>query len=245
MKDIIYKVSKLLDLYKQGVLGGEFMPEDSNPGLDKSENLNLLYFTLPMALNYQRNSYKLWESVLATFNDKTTNDIFNPSSVVNMDDELLKQKLIKYKIALQPNKQPVIWKTLCKTINDNFDGDLRNLFIKNNSDVAKIKRYVLENKKCFPYLSGSKILNYWLYVVGNYTSINLINRQAITIAPDTHVLKASLKLGVICEEELAKVNIRDIVSERWQDILKDTNLLPIDLHTPFWLWSRGGFKIKI
>lgn len=43
------------------------MPEDSNPNFSSDEiEMRLAYFTLPMALNYQRDSYKLWESVLKT-----------------------------------------------------------------------------------------------------------------------------------------------------------------------------------
>ena len=63
-EEIIEKVNKLVDAYKQGLLGGEQMPEDENPGLEKSSTQNYMYFTLPMALNYQRNSYVLWECVM-------------------------------------------------------------------------------------------------------------------------------------------------------------------------------------
>ncbi len=35
------------------------MPEDSNPGNFANAEERLVYFTLPMALNYQRNSYSL------------------------------------------------------------------------------------------------------------------------------------------------------------------------------------------
>ena len=242
---IINRINNLIELYKKGELGGEIMPEDANPNLDKASSENLLYFTLPMALNYQRNSYKLWESALATWNDDETRLVFSPKAVLLMSDNELKQKLIKYKLALQPNKQPIIWKTLCQTIVENFNGDLKNLFIQNTGNIAKIKEYILSNKKKFPYLSGSKIVNYWLYVVSTYTNIHLTNRDSITIAPDTHVLQASVKLGILDETELTKSNIRDIVSQRWSKILEGTELLPIDLHTPFWLWSRSGFKIEI
>ena len=61
---MIDKVYKLKELYDKGLLGGELLPEDNNPNLDKSSLENIIYFTLPMALNYQRNSYTLWESVL-------------------------------------------------------------------------------------------------------------------------------------------------------------------------------------
>lgn len=48
------------------------MPEDANPNFEKDSLENYLYFTLPMALNYQRNSYTLWESTLKTYNDEET-----------------------------------------------------------------------------------------------------------------------------------------------------------------------------
>lgn len=118
----INKVYALLEAYKSGKLGGEKMPEDENPGLDKSSKENYLYFTLPMALNYQRNSYKLWECANKTYQDATTTDIFDTRAVVNMDEQQLREKLLAYKVALQPNKQPIIWKTLCETIENDFAG---------------------------------------------------------------------------------------------------------------------------
>ena len=51
-KAILDKVKKLIKMHRNGELGGEVMPEDVNPGLEKSSLENYLYFTLPMALNY-------------------------------------------------------------------------------------------------------------------------------------------------------------------------------------------------
>ena len=53
--DILKKVEELLQLYHNGALGGEVMPEDANPGLGRETSENYSYFTLPMALNYKRN----------------------------------------------------------------------------------------------------------------------------------------------------------------------------------------------
>ena len=245
MDILIAKVNKLISLWRQGLLGGERMPEDSNPNLTKDSEENYLYFTLPMALNYQRNSYKLWEAALQTYTDKECKDVFNPIKVVKMSDDQLRTKLVKYKVALQPNKQPIIWKTLCQTFVNNFGGRIKNLFAQNDYDIKKIKDYIIANKKSFPYLSGVKILNYWLYVMSQYTDAKFTNRQEISVAPDTHVLQASVKLGIISQDDLKKSNVREIVSEKWKNILAGTGIEPIDIHTPFWLWSRNGFKVEI
>ncbi len=245
MNNLIEKVKKLLAFYKNGELGGEKMPEDSNPKLPKNSEENFLYFTLPMALNYQRNSYVLWQSALQTFLDADCQSVFCPQKVLQMSEQQLRDKLTKFKLAIQPNKQPVIWRTLCQTLVSHFDGSVKALFAQNGYNILSIKNYITQNKKQFPYLSGTKILNYWLYVMTQYTSEKFFNRQEISVAPDTHVLQASVKLGIINQEDLSKSNIREIVSEKWKRLLAGTNIQPIDIHTPLWLWSRSGFKANI
>ena len=108
--EILEKVNKLVIAYKQGVLGGEKMPEDENPYLAIDSKQNYMYFTLPMALNYQRNSYVLWECANRMYTDEEAKKVFDSKEVCLMSEELLKEYLVKYKVALQPNKQPLIWK---------------------------------------------------------------------------------------------------------------------------------------
>lgn len=242
-KEILKKVDCLYKMYQEGKLGGEIMPEDENPGLEKSSLENYLYFTLPMALNYQRNSYTLWESANKTYQDKETNFVFSPQEVLKRPVEEVQDALTKYKVALQKNKQTEIWIRLCKTFVELFDGDIRNLFIELDRDVDRIRNFIQkENKKRFPYLSGTKICNYWLYVIAQYTTQKYKNIENLTVAPDTHVVKSTHRLGLITEEELASANVQEIVIRRWNEFLEYTKYKPIDIHTPLWLWSRNGFK---
>lgn len=241
-KAILENVQKLLKMYKEGKLGGEVMPEDANPHLPLDSNENYLYYTLPMALNYQRNSYTLWEGALKTYQDEETRFVFNPKEVIKRSFAEVQSALVKYKVALQKQKQTEIWITLCNTIINLLDGDIRNLFIYNDNDVNKIRDYVQKtHKKEFPYLSGTKICNYYLYVIYQYTERRYSNIECLTVAPDTHVCKATHRLGLITDKELESSNVQLIVIERWQELLKDTSYKPIDVHTPLWLWSRGGF----
>lgn len=241
--EILKNVDKLVNMYKNGLLGGEVMPEDSNPHLSRDAIENYNYYTLPMALNYQRNSYKLWESANQTWNDKETNFVFDTKLVGKATFEQLQKALVKYRVALQPNKQTEIWMRLSNTINELFDGDIRKIFKINDYDVNKIRYYIQkENKNRFAYLSGNKICNYWLYVLYQYTNIKFRNIEELTVALDTHVVKASYRLGAITEEELNSNKVQLIVIERWNEILKETEYNPIDIHTPMWLWSRNGFK---
>ncbi len=243
MEEILNNIDKLINMYKNGELGGEIMPEDANPNLKNDTLENYLYFTLPMALNYQRNSYTLWECALKTYNDNETQFVFNPKLCLEKSFEEVQYALTKYKLALQKQKQTEIWISLCNTFIELFDGDIRKLFNILDNDVNKIRNFIQkENKKKFPYLSGIKICNYWLYVIYQYTDRKYKNIDCLTVAPDTHVCKATYKLGLITVTEFNSSNVQSIVIERWKEILKDTQYNPIDVHTPLWLWSRNGFK---
>lgn len=241
-KKILEKVDCLYNFYQEGKLGGERMPEDANPNLPKESLENYLYFTLPMALNYQRNSYSLWESTLKTYQDKETRFVFSPKIVLESSFEEVQKALVKYKVALQKEKQTEIWIHLCKTFVELYDGDIRMLFDQFENDVNEIRNFIqIENKKKFPYLSGTKICNYWLYVIWQYTDRDYKNLEALNVAPDTHVVKSSCRLGLITEEEMERSDVQLLVIERWNQLLKGTKYRPIDIHTALWLWSRNGF----
>ncbi len=238
--EALNNVRKLYKMWKAGLLGGEFMPEDSNPHLQRNSEENLLYLTLPMALNYQRNSYKLWEGALASFNDAATRFIFSPNDVLCCNTEELRAALTKYKVAIQPNKHTEIWIRLCTTIVNELGGELSNLFERCDYTVTKILQEIqLKHKKNYPYLSGNKIANYWLYVLTQYADLPLRDRENISVAPDTHVIQSSYKLGLI--HDMNATNVQREVAEAWRETLRGSEFAPIDIHTPMWLWSRGGF----
>ena len=209
---MIERVYALIEAFRAGELGGGKMPEDENPGLASGSVENYMYFTLPMALNYQRNSYTLWACANKMYAEHP--EVFDCHAVCAMDDGELRDILVKYKVALQPNKQPVIWKTLCQIVESLLEGDIRNLFWWNDCSVIKIKAFISAHKKEFPYLGGEKICNYWLYVMEQYTDIHFIDRENISVAPDTHVLQASVRLGLISEQEAAGANARQITAQR-------------------------------
>ncbi len=242
-KEKLEKIEKLYNAYKEGKLGGEFMPEDENPGFPKDSMENYLYFTLPMALNYQRNSYTLWEAANKTYKDEETRFVFSPKDVLNSTFEDVQKALIKYRVALQKDKQTQIWIKLCDTIENLLDGDIRNLFTICDNDVNKIRNYMqIEHKKDFPYLSGNKLCNYWMYVIYQYTDKKYLNKEALTIAPDIHVMRSSVKLNVITQKDFESSNAQLICIDNWNKILNGTKFAPIDIHTPLWLWGRSGFK---
>ena len=71
------------------------------------------------------------------------------------------------------------------------------------------------------------------------------NIEKLTVAPDTQVIKATHRLGLIDDNELNRSDIQEIAINRWNELVKNTKYKPIDIHTPLWLWSRNGFRTLI
>ena len=233
---LLSQVRQLIAAHQAGTLGGVAMPEDVHPDLPRDSKELLHYFTLGMALNYQRDSYALWRACTAGFEDNDTRWVFDPAQVMTRNSDDLRIALVQHRIALQPINHPKIWHRLCQTFTADFNGDVRTLLQQCDYDIGLIKDYLATHKKDFPYLGGPKISNYWLYVLTQYTSLPFTNRAALTVAPDTHICNASAALG-LCAKDTAPV----AVAQHWAELLQGTGLDPIDIHTPLWLWSRAGF----
>jgi len=234
----------LLDAYDKKLLGDCTMPEESNPMMFENQEERLAYFTLPMALNYQRDSYKLWEASLKTYEDATTKDVFDLDAVSKMPIEDLRKKLIKYKLAIQSNKHTATWQTLALAMRKNW-GSIIEMLAAVDNDFLKLKTLIREkHKKEFPYLSGPKIFNYWSFIIQQYGGAKLKNSEYIDIAPDTHITKCSVFLGVITQAEAEKLS-KDEISLRWLNVLKDSGINPIQMHSPLWFWSRNNFAYKL
>lgn len=235
----------LLAAYETGELGNVTMPEDSSPNFSQDQQEDrLAYFTLPMALNYQRNSYTLWESALATWNDKDTKDVFIVRHAAEMSEDELRAKLPKYKVALQPNKHVATWHRLSNTITDNW-GSIGGLMKAADNDYLKLQEIIQgSHKKQFPYLSGPKIFNYWSFIISTYGNVPLKHKESIEIAPDTHVTKGSVLLGVITDDEAQKLT-KDQISARWRELLEGSGISPIDMHPPLWFWSKNNFNYQL
>jgi len=143
------------------------MPEDTHQTFVNLEQKKIFY-TLPMALNYQRNSFTLWEIAKDCFEDNKTHKVFDLKALYSMDTDQLRQKLVKHKVALQPNKHIDTWTRVSNTIYKNWER-ISNLFEETNRDYLELHNIIhKEDKKGFPYLSEPKIFNYWMYIMSEY-----------------------------------------------------------------------------
>lgn len=239
----VEKCHLLLKAHKEGTIGNTVMPEDTNPGFSaKEREFRIAYFSLTMGLNYQRDTYSLWKAALATYNE--TPEVFDVKKVSKMSTATLRKKLIKHKLALQPNKHVHTWQTIARTIAKEW-GSFENMIQAVDQDFLKLKQAVqVTHKKGFPYISGPKIFNYWSSILNWYGQVPLKNVEEIEMAVDTHILKCSVVLKVITEKESTELD-RTEIAQRWRKALHGSGIAPTTMHFTLWFWSRNGFLLRV
>ncbi len=242
--DIVARCRLILTAYSNGGLGDITMPEDCAPDFGTDTEGRLAFFTLPMALNYQRNSTVLWQSALLTWKDKGTRDVFDLAAVSKMTEEELRKKLVKYKLALQPNKHINSWSRIAETVYEKW-GSFKVFLNEMDNDYLKLRECIQGGMKSgFPYLAGPKLFNYWCYVLTRYCGVPLKNSELVEIALGSHVTRCSVLLGVITQDKANNLS-KEVIYAKWRGVLEGSGINPIDLHSPLWFWSRNGFLLKV
>lgn len=234
---ILPKLEKLKYHYENGDIP-LLKEHEVNPGLPIGSRENYLYYVMTCCLNFQRLSPNTWKAALATWMDKDTNYVFFPEKSGTVDIEQLRKDLLKHRLALQPNKHTDIWSRIQNTFHTKFEDDPRKLFEMADFDAVKVLQIVQkEMKKDFPYLSGLKLSNYFIFILLHYSDLKLKNVNNISIIPDTHIMKATKELGILEEGINPKT-----VEEAWINLLSVTKYSPIEFHSILWNWSRNKFQ---
>jgi hypothetical protein len=175
---------------------------------------------------------------VSTYRDPVTRFVYDPSSVGVSSPDDLRDALTRHGLAIQPVRHTHVWSTLCDTLLTRYEGDPRVLLESCHWDVARILATLRADRVSLPVISGPKMSNYWLFILSRFTDATFTNPHEISIIPDIHVRRASVRLGVIGDplapttEELADI---------WRAGLAGTRFSPSELHGPLWCWSRAGF----
>ena len=205
---VLEQVHRLLAAYKAGRLGGEAMPEDENPHLDPASAKTTCILRCQ------------WRSITSAIptdcGSAPTGCMPTPPdgrcSILSASCRRTKRNAAPYSGAVQgrPAAEPTP-RHLENTLPHDCGAVRRRpavFLAQNHFRVSEIKAHIAAHKKDFPYLGGIKICNYWLHVLEAYTDCRFSDRENISIAPDTHVLQSSVRLGVLTEEKSAAAAMR-------------------------------------
>ncbi|MEM3710061.1 MAG: hypothetical protein QXL46_04045 [Nitrososphaerales archaeon] len=245
---------------EEGIFGYNIMPEDILPkwGSDLStSNIargsyeHLIFITLIVLIDYQRNADQLWEAGRKTFEDKSTRWLFTPRELMNKSLPEIKSAMMVHSLAKKPSKDARIWYTVSKSFFEMYDSDPINLIKECDYDALKIYNKKFDQRfKCkFPFLSGDKIFPLWIRMLHDNVGIELKNLCKIPIPVDTHIARASFTTGCLTGKYSGSISaVRHIIDGVWKGAVESSNHPRLEyrlqLDEPLWHLSRYGCKYR-
>ena len=110
-----------------GILGNTEMPEDILPaGMEKGSLKHLMFITLTVSIDYQRDANIMWAVSRKTFEDPETRYLFDPASLHSTRPKQIEQDMQKFSLSKKFKKDPYIWRTVGVTFLKKYDGNPLN-----------------------------------------------------------------------------------------------------------------------
>lgn len=252
------KLARLLHDYfsTTGILGNTEMPEDILPaGMKKGSLEHLLFITLTVSIDYQRDANVMWAVSRKTFEDPETRYLFNPASLHSTRPKQIEKDMQKYGLSKKFKKDSHIWRTVGVTFLKKYNANPMNFLVDCDWDsltvLQRLKNgthlYAGKEVADFPYLRGNKIGPLWLRMLRDNVGIEkLKNLGEVPIPVDIHVARATLAIGVVRGKFSGKLDdLFDKVRQAWFNSvkgiwIKNRPMIALDVDEPLWHLSKYG-----
>ena len=247
----------LYDLFSTvGIHGRNEMPEDILPkGIIKGSLTHIMFITLTVSIDYQRDAPALWSASRKTFEDPNTRYLFDPKALHETPFRKIVEDMPKYKLSKKPQKDAYIWRTVGVTFYKKWNSDPRNFLQDCNWDALTVLKRLKKDVHLYngrwvhdyPYLRGDKIGPLWLRMLRDNVGIKkLKNLDKVPIPVDIHVARATLAIGVVRGKFNGSLNdLFGYVRKAWFESVKGLNvknrpMIALDVDEPLWHLSKYG-----
>ena len=241
-----------------GIHGKKVSPEDELPsGIAKGFLNHILFLTLTVSIDYQRDANALWRNSRRTFEDPETRYLFDPASLHQTPYKKVREDLHRHGLSQKPNRDAHIWRTVGVTFYKQWGGDPRNLLAACGWDAATVLNRLKESEHAwngrrvidYPYLRGDKIGPLWLRMLWDNAGLTkLQNLEKVPIPVDIHVARATLALGVVHGQFSGRLDdVFTFIRKAWFESVTglkigDRDMIALDVDEPLWHLSKDGCR---
>jgi hypothetical protein len=203
----------------------------------------LRFVTLTVALDYLRDSNRLYNAGRATFDDPETGWLYEPEEVACARFTAVSKALTKHKLAQRATRDADVWSTVCKKLVDHYQGHVSELLNEAHNSAPQLLTLIRE--KSLPSLSGAKVGSLWTRMLSD-SCCKLSGLSEIPIPVDRHVLNSSLAFGAITlnngylREDLELADATPPVQSVWFSAAALGGFRAIDLDVSLWYLGKLG-----
>jgi hypothetical protein len=232
------------------------MPEDTLPeGVERGSLEHLLFITLTVAVDYQRDANDLWRLSRAAYENVETRYLFSPAKIWEMGLPKLTYDLKERSVSKKPTKDAWIWRTVALSFHKKWNGNPREFLSDCSWDaptiISRLHSDTHDQKGRmvwdFPYLRGTKIGPLWLRMLrDNVRETRLSGLENIPIPVDVHVARSTFALGIVRgryhgPSGPAFAKVREAWSKSARGFQVDgRQAIALDIDEPLWHLSKYG-----
>ena len=239
-----------------GIHGRTDMPEDIIPeGMKKGSAEHILFLTLTVSIDYQRDAPALWESARKTYEDLDTRYLFSPKEIHLTTLSKIMKDMQRYGLSKKHTQDARIWRTNSLTFYKKWLSDPIHFLADCNFDAPIIINRLktdshFDGYRVSPdylFLKGNKIGPLWLRMLRDNAGIDrILNMDKIPIPVDVHVARATLALGIVRGQyqgssETIFIEIRKAWSLCTKGVFANNRIMiSLDVDEPLWHLSKYG-----
>lgn len=248
---------KLYDAFQTtGILGHKAMPEDEPPsGVRKGSLEHLIFITLTVAIDYQRDAAALWESSRRTYSDPETAYLFRLEEISRTPFNKIVADMQKHRLSKKPNKDANTWLNIATSFQTKWQGNpisfLKDCDWHGPTVLARLKYDVHlcdgMRQSDFPFLGGLKIGPLWLRMLRDNIGVTeLMGLELVPIPVDIHVARATLAAGVVRGRYQGRLNeLFESIRKAWAESVTGLRnagreMVALDVDEPLWNLSKYG-----
>lgn len=239
-----------------GIHGRTDMPEDLLPSnVNRGSLEHVLFITLTVSIDYQRDAAALWESSRRTYGDPTTRYLFDPWALHETPFPSIVRDMQKYGLSRKPKKDAEIWLSVGVSFYKKWQGDPRKFLESCGWEALKVLEHLKNDVHAspkgqssdFPYLRGDKIGPLWLRMLRD--NVGILNIQGLELVPipvDIHIARATLALGIVRGQYAGGFgNLFETIRKAWFESVRGLHvgerpMIALDVDEPLWHLSRYG-----
>ncbi len=148
-----------------GIFGRTEMPEDILPeGVTRGSIEHLLFITLTVSIDYQRDAVAMWESSRKSCTDPETGWLYDLELLSASKPKQVVETMHKHGLSKKTRKDAHIWRTVGTTFFKKWNGDPRNFLAdcgwEATTILGRLKGdthiYNKRDRNDYPYLRGIK-----------------------------------------------------------------------------------------
>lgn len=220
------------------------MPEEELSRDIANELDRLMYLTLTVSIDYQRDAVALWRHTRARYDDPETRWLFDPREVATRTPAEILAALRRGdpRGALRyPTKDAGWWHRNSRTFAQDYAGDPRVLFQRLDWDVARI-RHEVNRPGRFQGLKGPKIFPLWIRMLADIQRYHFTGLEALPIPVDVHVARATFTTGLMRGryEGPFDATLKSVIRRAWTDACRAAGEPHMTFDEPRWQLSRLG-----